>query len=234
MKKIFVFSLMLLGILIFNNNVKAACGYPVIVGDEMLCAASDFVSNKAGTAYIESKKLVLKNYNGGQIRIGPLFDLEIELIGDNYITNENGSGIEKQQSITFTGNGTLTIKSKIPVIDIGINNSIDYTLTNRVETIKIAPNNLETTVEEKQTLDNNQNEEITEERKEESKENVEIKEETSEEDTTIKEEIDANIKGVEISKNDIVLLISLGFSTLCLIIIIILVNKNIKLKKINT
>lgn len=216
MKKIFMFIVMLLGLLVFNNNVKAACGYPVDVGDEMLCAVSDFSSNEAGTAYIESGKLVLNNYNGGQIRIGPLSDLKIELIGDNYITNENGYGIRKQQNITFIGNGTLTIKSKIPVVDVGINNSIDYTLTNYVGTIKISSTNFGTNIEESKPSDKD--------------ESTEVKDETNNEINTNQDEVK-----VEESSNLVViaLMISLCVSMLCLIAVIALLIRNSKLKKVN-
>lgn len=247
MKKIFMFSIMLLGLLIFNNSVNAACGAGVYVDGELICLVTGATGgNKAGTAYVEDSTLVLNNYNGGNIKyfsgIGNPSKEEIKLIGDNYITSEDSYGILSLLSeISFVGNGTLTIKSKMPFLYYdwgGVPDSLFFD-NNEVSIITIISGETKSNIEKFNPSVNNQNSEIKQEIIEENTEkqeelnpsdnnkNNELQEESSKENTEIQEEINNETK----DKNDIILLVSLGFSILCLIVIIVLVIENIKLRK---
>lgn len=120
--------------MIFNENVDAACAAQVHIGNDNLCLVDDSTdSNTNGTAYVETGILVLDNYNGKSIKfssgLGNGFGQEIKVIGDNYITNEEGYGILYSISgLSFVGDGTLTIKSKIPFVARDFNDFsfVDY------------------------------------------------------------------------------------------------------------
>ncbi len=115
----------------FPNNASAMCAIQARIGDirneidDAVCflGTGETSKNNDGTAYSngDGKHLILDHYNGKSINfydgLGGEAFVEIELIGDNYITNEDGYGIFSQSgAIIFTGTGSLTIKSKIPFV----------------------------------------------------------------------------------------------------------------------
>ena len=236
-KKIFFGILLLLSLLCFNDYcVKAACATGVTVGDENLCLVSncpigatdctfESLSNQNKTAYTKqltdgSIILVLNNYSGKSITFysglgNPLGALKIELIGDNYITAEDNYGIQLLMSgLEFIGDGTLTIKSKIPFVAIdGDTQKTNINLdSSSVSTIKItAGENNQVSMDN--TTNNKEN-------------NNELSNNSNEESNITNEDI-------VIEKNNlstIVLITSLCVSILCVIISVILVIKNNKLK----
>ena len=220
MKKIIMFSIMLLGLLVFNNNVKAACGAGATVGGDWICLVTGATEgNSAGTAYAESSVLVLNNYNGGSIKfssvIGTPAKEEIKLIGDNYITSEDGYGIlSLVTGVNFVGNGTLTIKSKMPFLSYDPDRAPEsYNFdNNEVSIIKITVGETKVNIEESKPADND----VT----------TEIKDETNNEKEEVKVEENNNLIVIA-------LVVSLCVSVLCLIVMIGLVAKNNKSKKVN-
>lgn len=131
-----IVTVFLLGILMCSVNVNAACASGVEVSGEFVCLVEGATAgNSSGTAYPENKVLVLKNYNGSTISftsgIGEPFNgSTIKLVGDNYITALDGYGILMfNTGINFIGDGTLTIKSKLPFSVKGVNASLGDTVT---------------------------------------------------------------------------------------------------------
>ena len=224
-KKIVIVGAFILSFFAFNLNVKAACGAGVYVGDEVICLVSGSTeSNNNNTAYAESSKLVLKNYNGGRIHfysgLGNPSKIEIELIGDNYITSEDGYGILAfTTGINFVGDGTLTIKSKMPFVSVDANregSTADQTVNSDipVSTIKIIVG------------------EGNESKIDESPSSTEKNEDVILESEDNKDNKDA----VKEDKNDLIiiaLIASCCISLLCLILSIVFIIKNNKLKKLN-
>jgi len=252
-KNLIIMVVFLFSLFTFVGNTEAACGAGVSLGDESLCmstgcsagpgcASVTYTSQsiKNGTAYTKqlddgSIILVLDNYNGGSIKFysglgNPFSGEEIELIGDNYITNETGYGILSfVTGLNFVGDGTLTIKSKMPFVSTDADRqAATYFLDdNEVTTIKI-------------TAGENGNAEIVDEIPSSNNENIEVTpEEEKQENEVIDESTSSNDEKVEVSreeKNDlmtIALFVSSCISILCLIIIVVLILKNNKLKKIN-
>ena len=120
--KILMVGITLLSMLMCIGNAQAACASYAYVDGESICVIDgSSSSNKAGTVYnassSENIKIVLNNYNGGSIEFknglgsNPANGVTIELIGDNYITNETGYGILSYiTGLNFVGDGTLNIK----------------------------------------------------------------------------------------------------------------------------
>lgn len=172
MKKILillvVFSTILLGV-----EVNAACAFGANVGGESVClTAGATAGNSNGTAYPEGSTLVLENYNGGNIQYtsglgNTASPVKIKLIGDNYITAEESFGISTSiTGVTFIGDGTLTIKSKLPLATVNFDSqNRNVTLSDTVTTVKILAGNSvvekeettevedTTTIEEKNTVE---------------------------------------------------------------------------------
>lgn len=110
--------------LAFTQDCLAAYAYMWTVDGEQINLGN---SNTTGTASWQKESeandggvLTLNNYHGGQIKIecigtGLGHTFNINLIGDNYITVNNGIGILALEPITFSGNGTLTIEAAIPI-----------------------------------------------------------------------------------------------------------------------
>lgn len=242
--KMFTIMGVLLCLFMFNDNVKAAClGNSVQLDDEYLflnCACGvggectfESQSNSNGTAYTKELEngyeiLVLENYNGGSI--SHTGSITVELIGENYITAKDGYGIlsrydnraganaNKTGEITFVGDGTLTIKSKVSFAKLNLANSVNgqfnIDMSNQpVSTVKI------NIIDGTETISVIDVEESSKEEDNEEEPKTEIKEEDNEE------------------KNNLIfisLIISLSALVLCLIIVIVLALKNNKLKKLNS
>lgn len=125
MKKIKLLFTILLLIPFMVLKVNAASApYQWIVGGEYLDANSP--SNYAGTATQTKENktvtLTLNNYNGGKLELNCYgtgqegMEFIIELIGDNTVTSEDvGIQYDYSELITFTGDGTLTVKAPNPL-----------------------------------------------------------------------------------------------------------------------
>lgn len=162
----------LLAFFMSSVNVNAACASGAEVSGEFVCLVDGATAgNSSGTAYPENSVLVLKNYNGGSISFSsgigePFGGSTIKLIGDNYINADNGYGILMfNTGVKFIGDGTLTIKSKLP---FSVSRST-ANLGDTVTEIKIVSgtklNESNSVVEEnKETTDNttNNNSDVTE------------------------------------------------------------------------
>ena len=151
----------LLAFFMSSVNVNAACASGAEVSGEFVCLVDGATAgNSGGTAYPENSVLVLKNYNE------PFGGSTIKLIGDNYINADNGYGILMfNTGVKFIGDGTLTIKSKLP---FSVSRST-ANLGDTVTEIKIVSgtklNESNSVVEEnKETTDNttNNNSDVTE------------------------------------------------------------------------
>lgn len=236
-KKIFLIGLFLLSFFMFNRDVEAACGVSALVGDESVCIVSGSTEgNSAGTAYAEGGTLVLKNYNGGSIKFNsglgnPSTGFVVKLVGDNYITNENGYGILfPVTGLNFVGDGTLTIKSKAPFVSSDFDGqNVQYTYGDAVTTIKISSGTLLNNSVVEEDSSNSSNVEGNEP-------SVEANDSNSDQNNVSVENVDESSDNEVDEENDlttILLIVSSIISALCLIVIIILVIKNSKLKKGN-
>lgn len=160
-----IVTVFLLGILMCSVNVNAACASGAEVSGEFVCLVEGATTgNSTGTAYPENKVLVLKNYNGGTISftsgIGEPFNgSTIKLVGDNYITALDGYGILMfNTGINFIGDGTLTIKSKLPFSVKGVNASLGDTVTEiKIVSGSKLTENKTVTEENNETTDTNSN-----------------------------------------------------------------------------
>lgn len=235
-KNLIIMVVFLFSLFAFVGNTEAACGSGVRLGDEALCLVSGCVgctytsqSIKNGTAYTKQLEdgsiiLVLDNYNGPKIEyyssLGNPTKSQMELIGDNYITNETGYGVLSfVTGINFIGDGTLTIKSKMPFVS---------TDAERQATTYFLDNNEVTTI--KIVVGDNDNKEVVDESTEEDNQKVE---EIQKNESENKDDSLMPIDKKE-EKNDlmtIALFVSSCISVLCLIIIVVLILKNNKLKK---
>lgn len=167
MKKYVFLVLLMLFSFAFSIDVDAVCAAGVSVGDEVLCTIGDGAKSSDGTAYIENSMLVLNNYNGGSIKqhsgLGnPVHGLKVKLIGDNYITNESGYGmLVSLQGVYFVGDGTLIIKSQMPIVAADFDRqSFSYSGDGEVSIVKISG------------LDENSLEKEEEKKEEQSSDNV--------------------------------------------------------------
>lgn len=219
-KTIFMTLLVLFSFFAFSNDVYAACAAGVTVGEERLClVAGSTGSNAAGTASVENGVLVLKNYNGGYIRFdgaNPFGGNTIKLVGDNYITNESGYGIlSSVTGLNFVGDGTLTIKSKLPFVAADFTQqNVQYTYGDAVTTIKITAGEVKADV-----VDNNVS---TNDNQDTSTEEVKAEDNASDDNAS---ESDSSM-----DLTTILLIVSSVISVLCLIIVVVLLLNNKKSK----
>ena len=132
-------------------------------------------------------------------------------MGDNYITNENGYGILSSiNGLNFVGDGTLTIKSKLPFVstDFG-GQAVQYSYEDNVTTIKITVGEDKTLVADNEVSEDNILDASTEE--------VNADDDTSESDSSM-------------DLTTILLIVSCLISVVFLIIIVILLLNKKKSK----
>lgn len=166
MKKIFVL-LTVFCIFLGAVEVNAACGVSAWADNEMVCLAKgtkDFKFN--GTLQSDDGTLILNNYNGGSIKFSTGIGGEeipdvIKLVGDNFIVAEDSYGIGAYSGgVVFVGDGTLTIKSKLPIATISNNPNHTVILSDTVNVIKILAG--DKAIDSQEVIDTEENEIIEE------------------------------------------------------------------------